>query len=258
MKLSVTNLSWNFDEDKALSIMKNNNFDFIELSLTKKFNTWDNIKQQTLKDYKNYLYENYGIQISSLQSLFYGMDINLFANTKEFEQHFKRILNFANILDCKYVVFGSPNNRRLNGTDVNKAKEIFLESFSNISSYDSQIKIGIETNPFYYKNDFITSYEQCIELTKTLNKENVVFHFDLGCIVLNNDDYLKIYENEKNNLNLIHLSCKDLKDVYSNKDVENFLNVVEKEKHIISIEMLNQTCYDFEKSLQFVVNRLNK
>ncbi len=252
MNLSISNLSFNFEESEAIKIMQKHNFNNIELSITKKFGSWDNLKTNEIKDYKNYL-NNEGLQVCSLQSLFYGKDYNLFHQTDQFIEHFKSVIEFSNLLECKYLVFGSPRNRRIGDLSIQDGNQIFINTFKKIAEFNKEVTIGIETNPMYYNCDYLCSYYDVKNILQQINKENIKFHFDLACVLLNGDSAYKIYDLEKNNLDLIHISCKDLKSIYNDVTIiEFFDNVKIAKNNTISIEMLNQTKDEFEKSLIFL------
>ncbi len=239
MNLSISNLSWACPDSDIFPILKKNNVKKIELSLTKQFGDWDDIQKDTVVEFKKSL-DRQGLEVSSIQSIFYQKDYNLFTNTSMFIEHFKKVLDYCELLECKYVVFGSPKIRKPGNIPTKDSEKIFIDAFSEIADYNEEIMIGIETNPKVYGCEYITNYEDCKKILQKLDKNNVKFHLDTACVSLENDDPLEIFMVEKSNLKHIHLSCKNLQTIYNDNTIESILEVVAKNSlnTCLSIEML--------------------
>ena len=239
MNFSISNLSWNCQDEEIYPILQNNNVKNIEISLTKQFGDWGSIKEKNLIKYKNSLKER-GFNISSVQSIFYQKDYNLFKKTPVFIEHFKKVLDYCELLDCKYVVFGSPKIRNPYDLSCEDAEKIFIEAFNQISDYSKEVIIGIETNPKVYGCKYITDYKKCKQILRKINKQNIKFHLDTACVYLEGDDPVSIFSTEKNNLNHIHLSCKNLQTIYNDRIVNDIVKIAASNSlnSCLSVEML--------------------
>jgi len=256
MNICVSNLSWFFDDLKAFKTLKDEGISKIEISPFKQFGAWDQINKEQLISFKKQIKDNFNLHVASLQSIFYQKNINLFEDSEEFVEHFKKIIDISEHLSNPYIVFGSPKTRKINNKGFSKCEDIFLETFSKIAEINPEITIGIETNPKYYNNEFLTSYSQCHEVLKKMDKKNIIFHFDLACLNLEGDDPVDIYNTEKNNIKHLHISTKDLKRI-DTLDVEEFLLKADiSKKTTLSIEMLNRTVEEIQKSIVFLKKRI--
>ena len=114
MKLSVSNIGWSEENNTEMyKIIKQNEFDGIEIAPTMliKENPYDKLDEA--KKMKNELKEKYDLNISSMQSIWYGKKGNIFntEDAKMFIDYTKKAIDFANIIECKNLVFGCPKNR---------------------------------------------------------------------------------------------------------------------------------------------------
>ena len=257
MNLSITNLAWNEEEEnKVLDWIVDRGIKTLEIALTKQFGDWDSINKRKLIDYKTRIKER-GLSVISLQSLFYNKDCNIFTNNLEFVEHFKKIMEYSSILECKYLVFGSPKNKKRGDKNSNICNDIFIETFSLLSEIDSEIYIGIENTPTCYGSDFLITYEQTKDLVDKIDKNNVRFHIDTGCLSLSGSDYCKVFESLKHQAKSIHISSKNLQSVYEDNKIENFIS-----SHLsgyngnVSLELLNLNFNDIKKNINFVLSNM--
>jgi sugar phosphate isomerase/epimerase len=239
MNLSLSNLCWDFESIDAYELLKGNNIEFIELSLMKIFHDWDFIDKKKKKKKKKQL-SDYGLRVSSLQSIFYKKPLNMFNDSKEFSDHFKSVIEHSVDLGCQYIVYGSPRTRTLNDLEIDRAEDRFIQIFDELSDFNKDVLLGIEPNPEYYNCYFLNTHEKIKHSLGKLNRDNVVFHYDLACISLSGDDPHKIYLQELDNLRHVHISCKDLKSINNDEQANKFVTkIIQKNSCTYSLEMLN-------------------
>ena len=70
-----------------------------------KNSNWEIKNKLCIKDFSN------GIYYLKIQSLNYNTNYNLFENNLEFKSHIKFVIDCAEDLEAKILVFGSPKNR---------------------------------------------------------------------------------------------------------------------------------------------------
>ena len=256
MNYSISNLSWNFEDSEAYKILKNNSISLLEISLTRQFESWHNIDSKKIINFKNKISNEHGLAVCSLQSIFYKKRINIFDNNYEVLEHFKKIINFADLLQCKYLVFGSPSIRKTRGKSMSECDDIFLSLFEKIAEINPEITIGIETNPPCYGNEYLTTHRECANILNKLAKNNVCFHLDTSCVFLGGEDIFDIYNREKNVLKHIHISAPNLGLVTEEQKNKLFLNYISNKNNnnnvTLSIEMLNKKKVELDMAIKFV------
>lgn len=251
--LSISNLCWNFENEKAFEFLNKNRINLVEMSLTKHFGSWENININATKNLSLHLKQNYNISVCSLQSLFYQKCFNLFEDQEDIIEHFKFILEMCHYLECEYMVFGSPKMRKPKNKTISECDDIFLNIFDKISDFNKNITIGIETNPEIYGCEYMSKYEHCKKILQILSKDNIKFHLDTGCVMLEGSDPIQIYNREKDNLKHIHISTKNLELISKDEKIQKFLqNFKGKKNQTLSIEMLNIDEENLLKCIKFV------
>lgn len=254
MNYSISNLSWSFEDDEAFKILKANFVSLLEISLTKQFGPWEHINPKKVIDFKKKILNEYGLEVCSLQSIFYGKKINLFNNTSEVFEHFERVVEFSELLNCKYLVFGSPSMRKTREKSTSECDNIFLSLFEKVADINPEITIGIETNPPCYGNEYLTTYEECDNVIKRLSRNNVCFHLDTSCVFLGGENVFDIYDREENSLKHIHISAPNLGLITEERKNKLFLNHVSEKNSTatLSIEMLNRKKEEIDMAVKFV------
>ena len=114
MKLSISNIAWDkkYDED-MYEYLALSGFEGIEIAPTRiiENNPYDNLDKA--REFKS-LMDNKGLEISSMQSIWFGRDERIFYTEKERKDllnYTEKAIDFASIIRCKNLVFGSPKNR---------------------------------------------------------------------------------------------------------------------------------------------------
>lgn len=242
MKLSVSNIAWNQEQDEEiLSFMSENKIDGLEIAPTRIIskNPYDNIKNaiKIVDDIK----KRYNLKISSMQSILYGINENIFSSKidREFITNYvKKSIDFASAIKCNNIVFGCPKNRNLNDSSD---FDIAIDFFTNISEYaeSNNTCIAIEPNPNIYGTNFLNFTHEAIEFCKKINNKALKINLDFGTIIHNNENINIIYENI-NLINHIHISEPYLNKIEKRKIhldiIKNIKNIY---KNYISIEMKN-------------------
>lgn len=118
MKLSISNIAWDASNDeKIYTMIKKYGFEGLEIAPTKIMgkNPYEKLEEAGI--WKKEIQKKYNFKISSMQSIWFGRSENLF-DSKEEEvfliDYTKKAIDFANIIECKNLVFGSPKNRNIN------------------------------------------------------------------------------------------------------------------------------------------------
>lgn len=207
-KLVCSNLCWKTEhQKKALYTLKRYGIENVELAVTKHF-SW-NDKELIEKTKEIY----HGFNIYSLQSLFYGIDCNLFVNPILFIAHFKHVISIANELGAKRLVFGSPSVRmkpeELKGED---AFAMFAHIMKKIAEYlPNDMVICIEHNASDYGCNFMTKIADVLHVLDLIDHPNVKLNYDTGNATMMNDSC----EPAVDSIGHVQLSAPFLNDIES-------------------------------------------
>jgi sugar phosphate isomerase/epimerase len=127
------------------------NIEKVNLALTVDDGSWNNINRKKILDIKR---QWSGIEIFSLNALFYNKTANIFTNPAAFLAQFKRVIEYAYILGAKYLIYGSTSSKYLMYKKVDKqesfvaAEASFISTMFDIAEYSCThgIKIIIKPN----------------------------------------------------------------------------------------------------------------
>ena len=233
MNLSISNIAWsNEDDEQMYAFLKEQEFLGVEIAPTRIFpqNPYDNLKEA--QDFAINLKQNYGLNVSSMQSIWYGINEKIFGSEEErkiLEYYTKKAINFANSIGCKNLVFGCPKNRvSQNENDI----DISISFFRELGEYAklNNTVLSIEPNPVIYNTNFINYTSQAFEIVKAVKSDGFKVNIDLGTIIYNKED-LQIIADNIGLVNHIHIS------------EPNLVLIEKRELHNRLFEILNQVNY---------------
>ena len=262
MKLSISNIGWSSENDeKVYSLMKNIGFSGLEIAPTRIFpeNPYDKLKEA--KEWKKELFEKYGFDIPSMQSIWYGRQERIFGSKEERQKlidYTKKAIDFAVAIECKNLVFGCPRNRSL---QEGENEEIAFDFFKELGdyAYNVGIVIGMEANPTIYNTNYINNTKSALDLIKKVDSKGFLLNFDLGTVIYNSEDIAELVNNVKY-INHAHISEPSLKPIEKRDIHKKLRNILEKEDYskYISIEMGKQDdLVQIENIMRYVYQIVN-
>jgi len=260
MKLSISNIAWDTSNDiKIYDLIKKYGFEGLEIAPTKIMgkNPYEKLKE--IKEWKEKIKKRYNLRISSMQSIWFGRTENLF-DSKEEENilidYTKKAIDFANVIECKNLVFGSPKNRNVNN---GKNSENQIEIFETLGeyAYKKNTVIGMEANPKIYNTNYINDTKSALKLVKKINSKGFLLNLDLGTMILNNENLLEILRGNISYINHVHISEPWLKIIEKREMHKILRNILLEEnyKGFVSIEMAK---IDEIKKIEDVVKYVKK
>lgn len=198
MKLSISNIAWPGEQDEAVyELMKQYGFIGLEIAPTRWFaqNPYEHI-QEARKEYE-YLNQKYGLQISSMQSIWYGKSENIWNNEEDrekLERYTKEAVDFAEAIGCRNLVFGCPRNRNM--PEGVRKSEVF-SFFRNLGSYAEahNTVVAMEANPPIYHTNYINRTDEAIALIKKIDSSGFRLNLDIGTMIENGEDIEVLKEN---------------------------------------------------------------
>ena len=112
MKLSISNIGWDAEQDEAVyRLMGAYGFSGLEIAPTRIFPEAPYSQREAAKRWSENLKAQYGFGVSSMQSIWYGRQEKLFGNEEERQvllAYTKEAIDFAAAVGCGNLVFGCP------------------------------------------------------------------------------------------------------------------------------------------------------
>lgn len=194
MKRSISNLAWldkNIDGKIAPLLLK---YGFAGVDIAPSV-YWDNpfeITSFEINKIKN-VWKSHGLKIQALQSLLYGYPkLTLFNGPEAREKmflHLKRMIVIASELGAKALVFGSPQNRRLDERSRKNSNSIALDFFGRLGDFAHKNgeTFCLEPNPKEYGCNFINTHAEAIDFVKNVSSKGLAINIDTSAIILNKE-----------------------------------------------------------------------
>jgi len=261
MKLGISNIAWKapIEDEKNFHWAQNNGIEYIELCPTKIFPEFK-FTDLSLKNYKIKV-KNFGLKISAFQALFFSKPLwNLFDKNDQnlMFEHFKLLGEMAEGLGVKFLVFGSPKNKKRGDLDLNKSIDLAFDFFQKVGNIlkPYNVILGLEPNPKKYDCDFFMETQEVFDFTRILNHTNVKLHMDTGGMIINQEDPVIIPDNILKSIRYFHLSAPQL-DFPDKSELDFHKILAEKLNNvgyngIISVEMLNKKNYPLDDLKPFL------
>ena len=240
MKVTISNIAWQPEHDAEMyAFLSEKKCTGIEIAPTRIFpeNPYSDLEK--VAHFRDELQTNYGLKVVSMQSICYGRNESIFSSEEErnsLMEYLKQSIDFASILGCENLVFGSPKNRNINENQ----EGIAIAYFSEIGKYAAQQNtvFAFEPNPVIYGTNFINTTNQALDFVKECNVDGLKVNFDLGTVIFNEEN-LSILENNLKWINHVHISEPYLEEIQKRSLHEELASILRKEKYenYISIEM---------------------
>lgn len=244
IKLSISNIGWGADHDNEMyQYLKDVGYQGLEIAPTRIFpnNPYDRLAEA--KDWAEKLKTDYGLEISSMQSIWYGRQERIFGTKEErclLIDYTKKAILFAEAVGCKNIVFGCPRNRDTD--DVLGNYTIAIDFFREIGDYalEHDTIVAIEPNPVIYNTHFLNTTEQAVEMAYKSNSEGIKVNVDLGTIIYNEEDinYLKQIPEYINHVHISEPGLKTIEKRDLHSQTFSLLKKIDYDRYL-SIEMGN-------------------
>ncbi|MBP3609398.1 MAG: sugar phosphate isomerase/epimerase [Lachnospiraceae bacterium] len=228
MKLAISNIAWPVAEnEKMYQTMSDMGFTGIEIAPTKLFPTAPYAHLSETAKWCEKMKKEYGLQVASMQSIWYGRTENMFSSAEERKcllEYTKEAVRFAEVAGCGNLVFGCPRNRNIG---ENAELEEAVSFFKDLGeyAYAHGTVIGMEANPPIYNTNFINDTASAIALIKEVDSKGFRLNLDFGT-VLQNEESLETFCDNVGLINHVHISEPGLEKIR------------ERQEHKVLAEML--------------------
>ena len=240
MKISISNIAWKKKQDKKMyEYISKSKLQGIEIAPTRiiEKNPYDKIHKAI--EFKNKMKYLYQLEISSMQSIWYGRQENIFQKEEAYKllSYTKKAIDFASRIHCKNIVFGCPKNRNM---PENRKEQDVFEFFKELGEYakNKGTILAIEPNPTIYGTNFINTTQQAFEFVNKIESEGIKVNVDLGTILQNKEE-LNVVWNHMDLVNHFHISEPNLSKIQKreeHKKLAEFLKSINYQQYV-SIEM---------------------
>ena len=261
-QLSISNIAWDAKDDlKVAQILNKHDVKYIDIAPSKYFKDFKEATITEIKQVKD-TWRKHGISIYGMQSLMFGTkDLNLFGSKEQQSfmlDHLSSVCRIGELLDARYLVFGSPKNRDCSVVENKKRESIALDFFYRLGEIAKHynVTICLEPNPELYGANFLTTTQDTYDFVSKLNHPNIRMHLDTGTMLVNHEA-ASVIDHVKNMIGHVHLSqkhltvlgdsCEDIPntaintaDKVSNNILSSKLSCIENE-HKCLAEALNKT-----------------
>ncbi len=208
MKISASNIGWRPEDDGTVyRMMRGYGFSGLEIAPTRVIPEapYDHIPQAVR--FADTLREQYGLVISSMQSIWFGITDRVFGTAEERTRliaYTKKAIDFAEAAGCRNLVFGCPKNRVFpEGADPSAGVAFFRELGDYAASRHTVI--AMEANPPIYHTNYVNTTPGALKLIREVNSEGFRLNLDTGTMVENGED-LSVLRGAEKWIHHVHLS----------------------------------------------------
>lgn len=257
MKYSISNLAWGKTPlDQVIPKLASVGLQGVEIAPTAIWPNLDNLRDQEVIEFKKYL-EGHNLVVSGIQSLLYGHpELQLFNQNcwGDLKNHLEKVIRIGGLLEADVAVFGSPKNRLKGTLDLTQANEMAKTFFLQIDPClkDNDIVLTLEPNATEYGADYLTTYEQVINLSRTIESKSIKPQIDTGCLWMagtSPEIAFALYQPHH-----IHLSVPFLERVPGTYAFEEFIRLVSASEYSgwFVIEMLGKTTEPIKQAIDSI------
>ncbi|MCL1973039.1 MAG: sugar phosphate isomerase/epimerase [Endomicrobia bacterium] len=264
MKFSVSNIAWSAEYDEEMyGFLSCNGFSGLEIAPTRIFPhaPYDNLTEA--ERFARKLKKNYGLAISSMQSIWFGIAESVFgsnADRQKLTDYTKKAVDFARVVNCPNIVFGCPKNRAVpSDMPPDNYLPVAYDFFNKIGNYASAngTCIAVEPNPTIYNTNFINTTSEAFEMCRKLGNPGIKVNVDVGTIIYNNEN-IGILKDNIDLINHIHISEPYLAPIENRAlhcELRNVLQNLNYDK-FLSVEMGNPNDIDLVKKAVIYIKEL--
>jgi D-psicose/D-tagatose/L-ribulose 3-epimerase len=194
VRLAASNIAWVPAEDDAIAAsLRARGFTGVEIAPSTRWETPIEATKKEIAAYRT-AWEKRGLQIVAMQALLFGRpDLQLFGSAtvrRALREYLIALIEMANGLGVRALVFGSPKNRKRGRMPIDEANGVAVEFFREVGAMAASrgCVICIEPNPPVYDCDFINTTAEAVALCAQIASRGVKVNGDTGAMVTNNED----------------------------------------------------------------------
>lgn len=207
IKLAASNIGWAAQDDEQVwQLMKELGYQGLEIAPTRVFpdRPYDNLPGIAL--FAGVMYQNYGLTIPSMQSIWYGRQGNIFEpeQAQELAEYTFDAFRFAQSCHCPSLVFGCPRNRSVPPGHDPKEADLFFSRLA-MAAHQCGTSLALEANPPIYNTNFLNTTREAFDLVRRLGLPGLSVNLDLGTVIQNGEQ-LRDFANDLKYVSHVHVS----------------------------------------------------
>lgn len=191
MKLAISNIAFEAKDDEFIyEQMRDLGFSGLEIAPTRIIPERPYDRLDEAKSFAAWLKKNYGLEIVSMQSIWFGITQKIFSSPEErafLVDYTKKAVDFAEAVGCKNLVFGCPRNRVVESEGDYATAVEFFKTLGDYAAAHSTV-IAIEANPPIYNTNFINNDEQALKLYGDVASDGFKINLDMGTMIHNSEE----------------------------------------------------------------------
>ncbi|WP_312044328.1 TIM barrel protein [Erwinia sp.] len=216
MKISISNIAWDKEEDSAVALLlRKHGVNAIDITPGKYFSDIPATSNEQIESLKRW-WGQHGIAIIGMQSLLFGtQDFNIFdddSTRQKMLAHLSSVCRIAAGTGATRLVFGSPKNRNrkeLSDVQVEAIAISFFHDLGNIAQH-SGVTICLEPNPTHYGANFMTTTAETAAIVKEVNHTHIRMQLDTGAMIINKENISSLLKQYHSLIGHIHISEPEL------------------------------------------------
>jgi sugar phosphate isomerase/epimerase len=191
MRLAASNIAWGRESDDDMyAFLAGLGYSGLEIAPTALLGRDPYSRPKDAADFSRRLFEAYGLEVCSMQSLWYGRGERLFAGgageRAALADYTRRAVDFAAACRCRSLVLGSPKNRRIENP---AQRPLAVEFLREISEYANTrgCAVALEANPAAYDTNFINTTREAADICREAACRGLGINLDTGAMILNSE-----------------------------------------------------------------------
>lgn len=192
LKLSISNIAWPKEADEEMyGHLRTMGYSGLEIAPSRLFGDKPYTRIAEAAQWARDLKRTYGLNVPSMQSIWYGRTENMFKSRGETESllaYSQAAVEFAGAVGCKNLVFGCPRNRNMEipSEMCRKEAERFFSRLGAMAE-KQQARFGIEANPEIYHTNYLNTTLEAAKLLSRLAVPGLGLNLDTGTMLYNKE-----------------------------------------------------------------------
>lgn len=218
MKLAVSNIAWDPDEDGAVvDLLCRRGVRGIEVAPTKLWPSWHGASPAAARAVRA-AFDRQGLAIPAVQAILFGRpELQVFGGRtiqSRLLDHIEDVAALAEDLGARVLVFGSPRNRDPGELSSEQALQEAVDFFRRAGErcHPRGVCLCIESNPRAYACRFMVHWHEVLDLVDRVDQEGIGIHLDTACIALEGDDVVQAIRTCAGRIAHFHVSEPELRD----------------------------------------------
>ncbi len=216
MRIAISNIAWNVDEDEQVAALLNKyGIDAIDVAPGKYFADPKNASSGDVIRVRDW-WRDRGIEITGMQALLFGTTgLNLFGSHDSqvaMLEHLEAVCRIGAGLGARKLVFGSPKNRDCSGLADEEARDIAIRFFRSLGDIASRhgVVICLEPNPPCYGANFMTNSADTASIVASVAHPSIRMQLDTGALAINAEDPKQVIKDFAALIGHVHASEPNL------------------------------------------------